>query len=239
MRRAPGVAEIIVLVSIGSYVAFGDAVVSVRGKIDDAKAIEDAVRGAVCLERQRNLARDPAYGVEQLATISWTSISTAKSNPEPGLLVIRRLRDVLARWAAEAIEEGEPPGAAGEPEATVVYPDNVLSQLMDAFESLAVVSSVSMQHQAFAEVARTFATTFDRLPTDLQARAEELIRRILPALGDHVLTADLDAALADLTGALEEAGRRAAADGVRAAREGLAGTVGELNSRATRVAAKA
>lgn len=235
LPRAPGLAEVTLLVSIGSYVAYGDAIASVTGAVDDREAVEDAVHGAVRLERQRNLAFDPAYGVEQLATIAWTSISTSKSDPAPGLLVIHSLRDVLARWAAEGVEEKGSPGGADEPDVAVVYSDDVLPQLMDAFESLAVVSSESMQHQAFAEITRTFATMFDRLPTDLQRRAEELVRRILPALGDHVLTADLDAALSSLTSSLAAAGKRETAAALQAAHAGLAGTVGKLNSRSTRV----
>lgn len=71
----------------------------------------------------------------------------------------------------------------------------MFAQLMDGFETLAVVSSESMQHQSFIEVVRTFAIMLSRLPSDQQRRAEDLILRILSALGDHVLTAELDAAL--------------------------------------------
>ena len=58
---------------------------------------------------------------------------------------------------------------------------------MNAFESLSVVATESMQHQSFAEVLRTFSVLFQRLSQDKQARAEDLIRRILSGLGDQIL----------------------------------------------------
>jgi uncharacterized membrane protein len=63
------------------------------------------VRFAGHLEEQRELETDPAYGIEQLALIAWTSISTAKSNPSPALLAIHSLRELLARWSAEAAKD--------------------------------------------------------------------------------------------------------------------------------------
>ena len=64
---------------------------------EDATLLENVVQCAVHMERQRDIVRDPAYGVEQLEMIGWTSISSAKSNPVPGLYAIQSLRDVLAR----------------------------------------------------------------------------------------------------------------------------------------------
>ncbi|MGQ0561981.1 MAG: DUF2254 family protein, partial [Gemmatimonadota bacterium] len=86
--------EIVLLVSIGSYVAFGDEIAVVRAATrENAERMADVVERAVRLERQRDVATDPAYGIEQLETIAWTSISSSKSNPAPGLLIIRTLRD--------------------------------------------------------------------------------------------------------------------------------------------------
>ena len=222
-------AEVVLRVSIGTYVAFEDLLAEVNARTwDDAAAVGESVRRAVHLERQRDFTIDPAYGIEQLLTIAWTSVSTSKSNPAPGLLTIRSLRDVLARWSIEQDEPAEQP-------VPVVYTDRVFEGLMQAFETLAVVSSESMQHQVFAEVAHAFAMMFDRLPADRQVRAEDLVLRIISALGDHVLTADLDASLTDLADALAGAGRLDTASAVRTARAGLAGSIGKLNSRATRV----
>jgi hypothetical protein len=63
------------------------------------------------------------------------------------------------------------------------------------------------------------------------------VRRILPALGDEVLTGELDDDLAELTDALETEGCRETAAAVAKARSELAASVGSLNSRSTRVPA--
>jgi hypothetical protein len=109
---------------------------------------------------------------------------------------------------------------------------------MDTFEALAVVSSESMQHQNFIAVAGTFATMFGRPAPDQQRRAEDVALRILPAMGDFVLTAEPDATLTDLGNALARAGRHEAAASVRAAQEEMRRSVGKLNSRSTRVPAR-
>ena len=234
-REAGNEMEFVLLVSIGSFVAYGDVIAEVRMETPGrAEALEDCVRAAVRLERQQNLPTDPGHGIGQLEMVGWTSISTAKSNPSPGLMVIRALRDLLARWADE---ENEPPE---QPPVPVVYTDTVPDQLMNACESLAVVATESMQHQSFAEVLRTFSVLFKRLPADQQARAEDLILRILSGLGDHILTALLEEELSALAAALSESGRTETASAVREARDDLARSVGKANSRSTRLeAAKA
>jgi hypothetical protein len=92
-----------------------------------------------------------------------------------------------------------------------------------------------MQHQNYIEVVRTLAVMFERLPARLQQRAEDLVLRILSALGDHVLTAGLDAALDNLVRVLMAAGRLETVEKVRIAHEQLKLSIGELNSRSTRV----
>lgn len=147
-----------------------------------------------------------------------------------GVLTILSLRDILARWSAPP----DPAPGTALP-APVVYVDNVLPRLLDAFESLAVSASASLQHQSFAEILRTFELLFDRLPADLQARAEDLVLRALSMLGEFVLTHELEVALAGLIAALEAAGRRDTAAAVRCARDQLAQSIGQLGTRATRV----
>jgi hypothetical protein len=60
--------------------------------------------------------------------------------------------------------------------------------------------------------------------------------RSLSALGDHVPTTELDAALTGLAKALDDSGRQDAAGAVRAAQARLASNVGKLSSRSTRAA---
>ncbi|MGI9088841.1 MAG: DUF2254 family protein [Chthoniobacterales bacterium] len=226
--------EIILRVCLGSFVSLGDTIAEIRAASPpDLAAVTELVRKGICLEEQRDLETDPAYGIEQLTIIGWTAISTAKSNPAPGLLVIQSLRALLARWSAEqAEEEAEEASASKIP---VVYTDNVFPQLLDAFESLAVVTSESMQHQTMAEIVRTFAMMFDRLPADQEPRAEDIVLRLLSALGDHVLTAVLDERLSELVSALVAAERHELAAKVQTAQEELSRSLGKLGSRATRV----
>lgn len=229
----PGDVEIVLRVSIGSHVAFGDVIAEVRGGVPGA-AESKALLAAVHIERERDITVDPVYGIKQMEAIAWTSISSSKSNPAPGLLTIRNLRDVMARWSTEPV--------AQEPDAhpaPVVYSDDTFAQLLHALESLAVVSTESMQHQNFTEIVRTFAGMFSRLPLAWQSRAEDLVLRALSGMADHVLTAELDTALNDLASALADAGRPAGAAAVRQARSELARSVGKLNSRSTRKPATA
>ena len=93
-------AEVVILPSIGDYVTFGDPIAEIRAATPgrDVLELDRVIRTAVEVEEQRDLDGDPAFGIEQIVTIGWTSISTAKSNPDPGLLAIFDLRDLLARW---------------------------------------------------------------------------------------------------------------------------------------------
>jgi hypothetical protein len=200
--------------------------------VDGTSNLVQVVRTALVLEEQRDLGTDPAFGIEQLLTIGWTSISTAKSNPQPGLLVCWSLRHILASWFEPADRRigGDAVGQA----LPVVYRDNVPEQVMKAFESLAVVASESVQHQSLAEILRTLAVMFRCLPVPLQNKVEGLLLRSLSGLGDHVLTSDLDEALFAVTAALNEAGRSGYADTIGDARQRLGASIGRLNSRSTR-----
>lgn len=242
VEQASGEVEVVLRVAMGDYVCYRDVVAEVRAQtMEDARALGAAVRRALECERQRSSHRDPAFGVTQLATIGWTSISTSKSNPAPGLATLHNLRDLLARWSEEAAAERQeaeaPDGADASTDAPlpIVYRDEVLEGVIDALESLAVVSSESMQHQSCAEVVDALAALYDRLPRALQPRAEDAVRRILSALGDHVLTARLDGALTRLGSVLLAAGRIDTGLAVQQARGALATSVGTLHSRADRV----
>jgi len=237
VRQARDDTEVVLLVPVGAYIAFGDTVAEVR-TADSATgaALAPEVLKGLRIDPQRDLATDPAYGIEQLAVIAWTSVSTAKSDPSPGLLVIRSLRDLLARWSPEGSEHSVPTGPQ-EP-VPVAYVDDVPRRLMDALETLSVVASESMQPQTEAELVRSLALLFERVSPQLQRRAEDLIRRSLSALGDHVLTAELDSALAALSATLDRAGRQETAREVRVARDRLAASIGRLGSRATRAQGK-
>jgi hypothetical protein len=226
--------EVVILVSIGDYVAFGDPIAEIKmTREHDVSSLEAASRKAVALEEQRDLAADAA----QLVTIGWTSISTAKSNPGPGLLAIWNLRDLLAHWLQSDAAFGARENDAADPTASVVYVDNLAQQLMRGFGSFAVVSSESMQHQSVAEVYRTFAILFHRLPPPLRRQADDLLLRSLSGLGDHILTSELETPLTTLAAALNSDGRSQCAGAIEAAQRQLELSIDRLNSRSTRTKA--
>jgi hypothetical protein len=105
---------------------------------------------------------------------------------------------------------------------------------LQAFESLAVVASESMQHQSAAEIYRTFAGQFHRLSPPLKRQADDLLLRSLSCLGDHILTSELDAALAALREVLAADPASLCVAAIDTARDRLGQTVGQLHSRATR-----
>jgi uncharacterized membrane protein len=236
-KAVRGEVEVVLLVALGDYLCCGEPVAEIAAPAANAAHdVGKSVQAALSIERQRDFHRDPGFGVSQLATVGWTAISTAKSNPSPGLAAIRNLRDLLIRWLDESPAPG---GHSGDREAAVpvVYRDNVREDVLGAFESLLIVASESMQHQAAAELYHTIAVVFDRLPDALQSRAEDALLRSLAALGDHVPASDLDAALSEVAAAVSRAGRPRTAAAIEQARLALAQSVGVLGSRGTRAEA--
>lgn len=228
-RKAAAPYEIVLLFSFGSFIAYGDAIAQIKADRDlDLRVLEDAVTSCLTLENQREMISDPAYGIQQLEMISWTAISTAKSTPETGMLGILALRDLLSRWLVDKSPKEK------HDILPVVYQDNVLPQLMDALESLAVVSSESLQHQNYIEVLRTIAVLYGRMPVEMRMRANDMLSRIVSALGDHVLTGQLDATISVLVDTLREAGERQTAYMLEKARTDLGETLGKLKSRDSR-----
>lgn len=229
--NAKGGAEVILEVSIGDFVAVNDVIASVKAATDEeAKKLCCLVQKSIEVERQRDIANDPGDGLEQLEMIAWTSISTAKSNPHPGLLTIRILRSLLAKWA-----DGEHKQGREETDKyPIVYQYPIEEKVLDILETLGIVSTESMQHQNFMEVIRTFTLLFDRLNAEQQARIEDIIMRLLSALGDLVLTKPLNKALDELTKMLFAQARNKTALAVKEAQQQLELSIGKLNSRSTR-----
>ena len=168
LGSARGSVEISYLRSIGSYVAFHDPIAEIRGERGEAlAALGDCVAGATVIRQDRDIDTDPAYGIDQLATIAWRSISTSQQNPSPGIATVNALHDLLARWSAvRGPDRDDSP-------LPVVYPDNVMAAAFGALESLTVVASESMQHQTYAAILNAIALLFERLCPAEQQRAEE------------------------------------------------------------------
>ena len=220
---------------LGRYSAFGDPVATLRAPAAARPApavlarLEEAVLGALTFGDDRDLRRDPAYGIDQLANIAWTSVSTAKSSPNPGQAVVQSLRDIIARWCAEGGE------AAGDARSVLVLADQSLDEALTALEQIILVCSESIQAQTLADALRTVAILLATTGGCCGERLAEIARRALSSLGEHVLTSRLEAALAELGSALHASGHAGVGEAVRAATAELATTLGTLNSRSTRV----
>ncbi|MDT7953176.1 MAG: DUF2254 family protein [Acetobacteraceae bacterium] len=225
--------EIRFCLALGDYVAYADPLAEIRCRgswLDegDADRIAADIIEAITLKEQRDLDRDPALGLQQLATIGWTSISTASSNPAPGTLVCDAMRDILARW----VEDGPPPEDRS---SEVVYSDVLNERAIAVLESLMVVAHESLQHQSLAEILRTFAMLIEDLPPVHADQVEDIVLRSLSTLGEHVLTRSLEDAINALVEALRACGRDATADKLAEAADGLRQSIGMLGSRSTRV----
>jgi hypothetical protein len=201
--------------------------------VDEAARLAPLVQEALRINPRRDLGDDPAYGIFELSTIAWVATSTAKSNPSRAVLIVGALRDLLARWTT-----GDP---AAEPETSplaVVYHDNLITELLEAFESLFVVASESMQFQAYAEICRALAVALPRLSPPQQQKVEDVVLRGISVLGDIPLTAQLEASLEQLASVMCEHGGGRGAAAIRRVLVQLRSTVGELNSRSTRTGAR-
>jgi uncharacterized membrane protein len=225
-----GQAEIVLHVSIGSFVAFQQVIAEVKlNDLAESDRIEDQIRQAIHLETSRDLTVDPSYGIEQLEIIAWSVTSSAKGNAAPALQVVFSLRDILARWSQDNISP-----VVEEP-LPIVYNDGAALDLIGSYESLAVAASESMQHRILSEILISFTIMFNNLPPAWQDRTEDALLRITSTLGDHVLTLRLETALSDMVEVLKNAGRVQTATTVQQALDHLRGTVGQINSRSSRV----
>lgn len=229
-----GEIEVELRVPIGRYLAYGDPMATLRAGTADALAsdllerVREAVGQAVTFQDSRDLRNDPSYGISQLSTIAWTSISTAKSNPAPGQAVIQSLRDILARWSADGDVEGDA-------RSLVVVPDVAPTEVVAAMEAILLVTSESIQAQVLAYAVRAISILLEIVPAPWRAQLAEAARRLLSSLGEHVLTVELEAALGELGAVLIAQGYPEIGRAVNTATATLATTLGELNSRSTRV----
>lgn len=82
--------EAVLLARIGSFVPFEGKIAEVRASTAaDAAGLRKALTRALQPGASRDIMRDPAYGVDQLATIAWISVS-----------MVQLLRDLLAHGAS-------------------------------------------------------------------------------------------------------------------------------------------
>src|SRR5581483_7245808 len=101
--------------------------------LEDLPQIEQSTQAALRFGSP-DVDFDPSYGVRQLGDIGWTSVSSAKSNPYTGLVVIHGLADLLVDWSTTEPDEVR----NGDDDSSVAYSDTVISQALSALESVVV-----------------------------------------------------------------------------------------------------
>ena len=210
--------EVEACATIGAYVAYHDLVAWVKADhLQDARAVANLIGEAFVIGQKRSEKSDPKYSLEQLEMMSWTEMSSAKENPETGLMAVHATRDLLTRWLdAERSQEDTTVEAGVLP---FVYPDSVIPATLNMLESLALITSESKQHQGLSATFIALALLVPRFPADLQDRSRELIVRVLPTLEQHVLSRELDYSLSRLAASLENLGCQDEAQMVREARQ--------------------
>ncbi|TPG41387.1 DUF2254 domain-containing protein [Sphingomonas koreensis] len=190
--------EVALAVTQGSHVARGATLASILYEDDVSSevldAIGDAINGAYRLGANPDISKSPALGVEQLATIGWTSASSARSNPHPAIAVCRALHDVIFEWS-----DGDRPSCE---DSRVIYTDSLVASALDGLESIAIAAAEAMQHQTLAEVYQTYASLAEKLTTDDRKLLVSSIGLSLAALRKHIPTLRLNKALETLRGRL-------------------------------------
>lgn len=233
-RRHRGV-TIALRLTIGQHVAWSEDLAELRSAEPlSPQAVDDlsrAVRRALVIVDQRELAADAAYGLEQLMVIAWTATSTAKSNPGSAAVTLQGLRGLLLRWCGGG-------GAAEDENAAVVYHDGLFEGALRGLDNLAVVASESMQVSTLAEIYHLYAALLRPAAAPERRLIEAAVLTSTTCLGDHVATRDLREATAALTAALDDAGCSGGAAALRDALADLARLDGQLSSRGSRAAAR-
>lgn len=224
-----GLQAIEIIPSLGDYIQPGGELAIIDSGSGDAKETDDDLRKALVIEERRDLDRDAAGGINQLAIIAWTATSTAKSNPSAARNACHALSDLLWDWAQEG--QLSPPRRG---QGRILYNDNVAEELMDAFESLVVAASESMQHQTLASVLHALTSSFDAMPTSSKDRVDDIILNSLCALGDHLPTRVLAVKYRAAIDVLGGDGRRGSAAKVAQAWDRFAAVQGTLQSRGSR-----
>lgn len=202
LRSATGPAEIEFNAKLGSHMVIGTDLATVRAEKDaDRERLADAVLDALCCGRERQLNREPSYGVHQLSSMGWGAATQRDS--EAALVTVDGLHALLAHWAQE-----DAPGPNGD-DLAVVYRYDTICEALKALSSVAAAAIVGGQHQTCAQVLNVYAKAFPTLSAEHQRTATTHVRNTLTTVAQHPRTAELEHALTELSRALEENGHRA------------------------------
>lgn len=225
--------EVIARVGLGEYIAYGGALAAIKAdNREKAHEIATQIGQAFVFEPTMQIHNNPQYGFKQLETVAWTEGSTAKQNPETVMMALNMFRDLLMRWLITDAEINDKNQDVER--IAFVYPDLAIFYLMDMMESLATVSTESMQHQNFSEILDILSESYPHQPEALRHRSVDMIWRMLSAMGDHVLTGTLELSLLQLEETLALYGNKKESVRLALAHQAFGASLGELHSRASR-----
>jgi hypothetical protein len=180
---AEGVVEVVLHITLGQHVSYGDDLASIRRASDQEQhRIAGALGAAVVISRQRNLEHDATAGIDDLVNIAWTSGSTSKQSPEVSRQALHALRDLGARWLKHDPADLEHDGEPDEVPLPIVYEDNDLDRIFDCLYSLLVVAQESHQHMEAARVLETYQKFIGLCTGDNRRRLERDLDALRPII---------------------------------------------------------
>ncbi|OBK25776.1 hypothetical protein A5634_25755 [Mycobacterium asiaticum] len=199
LRDSGDEAEIEFTVRLGTHLVTGTPLATVRAERDvERKRLADALMDALRCGRERQLDREPSYGVHQLSSMGWAAAT--QRDPEAALVTIDGLHALLATWARESAT-GVVPEAD---RLALVYRDLTVAEVLSALVNIAVGAVNGGQHQTCAQVLSVFAMSIPTLSPEHQRTATAQVRRTLATLDHHPRTTALERALAELRDVLGE-----------------------------------
>jgi uncharacterized membrane protein len=193
-RQHPGI-RIDIAHPVGTYLSAGETIATF-GDASDAAAIGAMIRAALPIDERRNIRNDASYCVDHLQNIGWTAISTAKSDPAVGAIIVHMLKNLLLTTGAER-RCAPAPGTSG-----ISYPDRFRRYLFDSLESMVVAAAESRQQQTLALIVNDVATIIERSPEADAGRIASLLGVVAQTAKAHTRTAALDRSLARLVAAM-------------------------------------
>ncbi|HXV95973.1 MAG TPA: DUF2254 domain-containing protein [Gaiellaceae bacterium] len=197
----PGPARVHVVVKPGDQVTTSTPVARIwcPEALDDG--VVDDVRGAITVQRERDVAADPAFGIRQLTDIGLRALSPGVNDPTTAITCIGYVQGALERLATRAFPEAL---QRPDPEGTLV--------------ELTATSFEDVLHEPFADLARVASGDARVVRAMLDALAGIAAAAVEAGAGDRAAAAT--AAAAEIAApALEDA--RTAADRMLVA-DGLA-----------------
>jgi uncharacterized membrane protein len=194
--------EIDLSAKLGSHMVVGSELAKVRAEdAAEREHLAEAVLDALRCGRERQLDREPSYGVHQLSSMGWAAAT--QRDPEAALVAVDGLHTLLAHWAQESAKRCD---SDDEDRLPVVYRDNPIPLVLTALASIAVGSIEGGQHQTCAQVLKVFAMAIPSLSPDNQRAATAQLRYALPTATRHPFTEELDRALGELGRVLSDNG---------------------------------